>query len=212
MYLFPLPCSLTPDCVLASAMCIHLWVPECWCHNPCLSGLCFYSSCLTRQIKDLEGWISRSRSRREAAMAVGAVPVCRQQVALLHLRPARSRGPGGAGGARPESAKNPRSQRMGTASPPLQSVFCTPVTALCQSAELCWVLSWKTTIEESGRKHSGCYETLCILNLLSGVHKKFSLACTGEALWKLLQRYERPRCKTWDQQHRFLLLILTFFF
>lgn len=42
MYLFHLACSLRSDCVLAAAMCVHLWVPECWCHSPCLSGLCFH--------------------------------------------------------------------------------------------------------------------------------------------------------------------------
>lgn len=105
MYLFHLPCSLTPDCVLAAAMCIHLWVPECWCHNPCLSGRCFYSSCLTRQIKALRGWTRRSSRRGEAA---GAVRGCEQQVALLHLVPARSPGPSGARSRTPGDLSSPR--------------------------------------------------------------------------------------------------------
>lgn len=213
MYLFHLPCSLTPDCVLAAAMCIHLWVPERWCHNPCLSGLCFYSSCLTRQIKDLGGWSGRSAGSREAAAAAGAVRGCERQVALTHLRTGPCPGePSARSGLAPEPAENPTSKAWATASPQHHGLLSSPGTAGCQPGELCWVLRWKTTTEESGRKHSGCCETLWILNLFSGVHKKFSLAYTGEALWKLLQGYERPRCKTWDRQHRFLLCILTFFF
>lgn len=49
-----------------------------------------------------------------------------------------SRGARGAGGA---PLKNPRGQRLGMGSPPLQSVLSTPGTALCQSAQLCAVLS-----------------------------------------------------------------------
>lgn len=95
-------------------------------------------------------------------------------------------------------------------SPQHQRLLSSPVTAICQPVELCWVLSWKTTIPESGRKQTGCYETLWILNLFSGVHKKFSLACTGKHSEKLLQRSERPKWKASEmQQRRFLLLTLT---